>query len=382
MSNYSSILTALHRWVGLALALVLLVVSVTGVLLLGRGPYYRWQHPAFARPITDADRANVPAVLERIEQRFGTAVRTIKVPQPGMHVFQVWLADGSEAFVDARTGALVDRWRPADRLPALLFDLHAHLMAGHGGEIVNGVVAVLGMLFLVLGGALVWWPRRKAMRVRAVWPRAWTPGALLRSHAAVGVVTGVPLAIFLVTGAGIALSTFVTPALTRSLDAAPPPAVPARVPAVGDVRVSWRVVLASIERAFPRFDAAGDANTAHLVFLAPPRAPDAPLVARVRLPGEWHPNGRSTVAIDPYTGRVLQAVDARALGLGTRIGHLLYPIHAARIGGSTSWLLVAAAVLAGAGLAVLSITGVVTWVQRLAPSRVTRVTKAARTARG
>ena len=31
-----------------------------------------------------------------------------------------WLADGSEAFVDARTGALIDRWRPTDRLPQAL----------------------------------------------------------------------------------------------------------------------------------------------------------------------------------------------------------------------------------------------------------------------
>jgi uncharacterized iron-regulated membrane protein len=370
-----ALLTTLHRWAGLALALVLLVVATSGVLLLARAPWYRWQHPSFARPVTAADRAAVPAILGRIEARFGDQVRTIKVPQPGMHVFQLWLADGSEAFVDARTGALVDRWQPTDRFPALVFDLHAHLMAGHRGELVNGAIAVLGSVFLVLGGLLVWWPRRKAMRLRALWPRTWAPGPLLRSHAAMGVITAAPLLLFLLTGAGLALGELVLPALSRALDATPPPTSPSRV-AIGSTRAPWRDVLASIDEAFP---AAPDvqADAPQLVFLSPGRHATAPVVARVRLPGEWHPNGRSTVAVDPYSGRVLQAVDARVQGAGTRLGHLLYPIHAARIGGSMSWLLVALAAVAGSGLAILSVSGVVTWLQRNVQGRVTRVAQAA-----
>ena len=69
-------LTALHRWVGLALALVLLVVALSGVLLLAKGPYYRWQYPSFGQPIAAQDRAGWPAVLEAITRRFGDEVRT------------------------------------------------------------------------------------------------------------------------------------------------------------------------------------------------------------------------------------------------------------------------------------------------------------------
>lgn len=358
-----ALLTTLHRWVGLALAAVLLVVSVSGVLLLARAPYYRWRHPSFAAPLSQADAAARPLVLARIAETFGSQVRTIKVPQPGMRVFQVWLADGSEAFVDAQSATVIDRWRPTDRLPALLFDLHAHLMAGHRGEIVNGLVAVLGVAFLVLGGLLVWWPRRATMRVRAVWPRSWAPGPLLRSHAATGVITALPLLLFLLTGAGLALAEIVLPALSRALDAGPAPAAPPHVSADGRARVPWQVVLTSIDGAFAA-QAPGSSSAQHLVFIAPPPSASAPIVARVRLPGEWHPNGRSTVAVDPYTGQVLQAVDARTLGLGTRLGHLLYPLHAARIGGAASWPLVALAIAATIGLCVLSLSGLVTWWQR------------------
>lgn len=357
-------LTALHRWVGLALALVLLVVALSGVLLLAKGPYYRWQYPSFGQPIAAQDRAGWPAMLEAITRRFGDDVRTIKVPQPGMHVFQVWLADGSEAFVDARAGTLLDRWHPTDRLPALLFDLHVHLMAGERGELINGAIALLTIAFLVIGGGLIWWPRRASMPLRAVWPRSWAPGALLRSHAAVGVVTAGPLLVFLLTGAGMAFSASVMPMLSRLLDAAPPTVVRPQVASDGRGHVPWAVALARLEQAMAALDTPPRDGEAQLVFITPPRVSGTAMVARVRLPGEWHPNGRSIVVLHPHTGDILQTMDARREGAGTRLGHALYPIHAARIGSGPSWLLVALAILAGLGLAVLSGSGLVTWVQR------------------
>lgn len=64
----------------------------------------------------------------------------------------------------------------------------------------------------------------------------------------------------------------------------------------------------------------------------------------------------------------MQVIDARAQGAGIRLGHASYPVHAARIGARASYALTALALLAGVGLAALSVTGVVT-AQRLARSR-------------
>ena len=357
------LLTRIHRWVGLALAAVLLAVSVTGGLLLLRGPWDRWQYPELARPITTADAAGFAEVLDRIHADFGDTVRNVKLPQPGRHVFQVWLADGSEALVNARTGDTIDRWRPTQRLAPLLFDLHAHLMAGERGEWVNGLVACLTVLFLALGGLLVWWPRRPAMPLRAVWPRSWSAGSLLRSHAAVGALTVAPLLLFTVTGVGLTWSGWVTPGLSRMFDRTHAPPAP-RIALWTGPRASSAALLAAIDAAFATEVDEARGRRPQLVFLIPARMPTAPTVARVRLPGEWHPNGRSLVYLHPQSGRVIGTVDARRQGLGTRIGYALYPLHAARLGGGTSWPLVAAAVLASVGLAVLSVTGVVTWVRR------------------
>lgn len=357
------LLIRLHRWVGLALTAVLIPVAVSGGLLLLRGPWDRWQYPTLARPITGADVDLFPTVLDTVHATYGAGIRSIKLPQPGRHAFQVWLADGSEALVDARTGTTIDRWHPGDRVAPLLFDLHAHLMAGGRGEVVNGVVAALSTVFLGVGGLLVWWPRRAAMPLRAVWPRTWSPGALLRSHAAVGALTAAPILLFLVTGLGLAWSAWLTPSLSRALDRTPAPQAPVVADWTGPPAASARV-LAAIDAAFAAEHATPGGPGPQLVFLIPGRTPSSPLVARVRLPGEWHPNGRSLVYVHPGTAAVLGTVDARRQGLGTRLGYALYPLHAARVGANTSWLLVGAALLASLALVVLGMTGVWTWVRR------------------
>lgn len=358
-----ALLIRLHRWVGLALAVVLLVVAVSGGLLLLRGPWERWQYAALARPITTADATAFAGALDRIHDTFGDAVRNVKLPQPGRHVFQVWLADGSEAFVDPRSGETIDRWRASERWAPLLFDLHAHLMAGERGEFLNGLVALLTVAFLAIGGVLVWWPRRAAMPIRALWPRTWSPAALLRSHAAVGAVTVAPLLLFMATGLGLAWAAWVMPALSRTFDGRPAPAAPRVAPWVGEPAASAHL-LAAVDAAFASEVDRESGARPQLVFLIPARAPGAATVARVRLPGEWHPNGRSLVYLHPQSGAVLGTVDARRQGAGTRLGYAIYPLHAARLGGSLSPLLVTAATVASLGLIVLSVTGVITWARR------------------
>lgn len=358
-----NLLILVHRWVGLALALVLLVLAATGVLLLAKGPYHRAAYPALAEPLTPDDVAGYGEVLSRIHARFPDA-RTVKLPQPGVNAFQVWRADDREAFVHAQTGVVIDEWHWSERVPAFVFELHAHLLGGTVGLWVNGLVACLTMLVLVLGGLVVWWPRRRAVSLtRLGWSR-WTPGELVQSHTAVGVLSCVPILVFAATGLAIAWSSWVMPTLSAWLDApraeAPAP-LPAMVPTTWPLPPArWQAILEAAQRAVP---------DGRLVFVM--GGPEASGVTfRVRMPGEWHPNGRSLVVADPDAATIVRVVDARAQGLGTRLGYAMYPIHAARVGAGLSWLLVAGAVLAGAGLGWLGVTGVAAWWQRRRGRRV------------
>jgi uncharacterized iron-regulated membrane protein len=98
----------------------------------------------------------------------------------------------------------------------------------------------------------------------------------------------------------------------------------------------------------------------------PGNGTNAVLTFRKSLPGEWHPNGRSYVLVNPYTAGVEQTIDARAQGAGTRAMHAMYPLHAAKVG---RWLLIPLASLAAAALAWLAISGGWSYLGRLRASR-------------
>jgi uncharacterized iron-regulated membrane protein len=314
-----------HRWIGLGLAAIVLVVAASGGLLLFRDPYYRAVYPSLNAPITPDLVIPHADVLTAIESRWRTEhVRLVKFPRAGMNAFQVWLDDGTEAFVNPQDGTVIDRWHWFDRLPAFLFELHAHLLAEPSGTWINGLAA-LCLVFMALTGLLLWWPaRRGRFRLGGVIPRRVSPGDLLRSHAAVGAIAALPIVLFAGTGAAIVFYEPTARAMSRLLDARPPQEPNARVlPRKASVR-PWTTILSALDGALP------DGQT---VFYYPGTPDNARLMFRKRLEGEWHPNGRSYIVIDPYTADVVQAIDARAQGVGTRIMHAIYPVHAAKVGG-------------------------------------------------
>jgi len=318
-------LRVLHRWLGLLLAAIVCAVAASGGLLLLRDPYYRVVYPPLNNPITAATAGGRAEILAQIESRWRTdGIRLVKFPRPGVNAFQVWLGDGTEAFVDPQTGAVIDRWHWSDRLPAFLFELHAHLLAEPNGTVVNGVVALF-VVFMGLTGVVLWWPgRRGAFRLRGAIPRRTTPGELLRSHAAIGALGLLPILVFAGTGAAIVFYEPTSRVMSTLLDS--------RAPEEPSVRVSprdvpgrpWPEILAALDGTFPEGET---------VFYYPGTSTNARLMFRKRLPGEWHPNGRSYVLIDPHTAGVVQAIDARRQGAGTRIMHAIYPVHAAKVGG-------------------------------------------------
>lgn len=330
---------AVHRWIGIALAIPIAAVALSGGLLLFKEPYYRFRYPVLAEPRGASPEASPAAVLQRIERRFSTpGVRVVKFPRDGFNAFHVSLADRSEALVHPSTGAQIARWSPSSSVPAFLFDLHAHLLAGATGERVNGYLALV-LSFLALTGFVVWLPgRRAAFRLRHAIPRSAAPGPVWRAHAASGVVLLVPVLLFAVTGAGLVFYEQASAAMAGMFDRTPPQLPDARVVASERERRSWTEVLGAVRSAVPL--------SGPLMYY-PGSTANPVLTFRTRLNGEWHPNGRSYVLVDPYTATVVQVIDAREQGAGTRIMHALYPIHAATIGGPG---LVSLAALASAGL--------------------------------
>jgi uncharacterized iron-regulated membrane protein len=353
-----SLLRLIHRWIGLVLALVIFAVAASGGLLILRDPYFRFVYPSVAAPITAEQHAVRPEILTAIESRWRhEGVQLVKFPQPGVNAYLVWLRDGTQAFVDPQTGDVIDHWRWYERLPACLFDLHAHLFAERPGTVVNGVAALF-VLFMALTGLVLWWPgRRSAFRLRGAVPRRAAPADVLRSHAAVGTLAIVPILVFVATGAVMAFYQPTARVMSRLLDGRAPMEADARVPPQARAAIPWSSLLPVLDRTF------ADGQT---IYYYPGTSDNARLMFRKRLPGEWHPNGRSYIVLDPYTAQVVQAIDARAQGAGTRFMNTIYPVHAATVGGLA---MDAAGAVAALALAWLAAGGVWSYVGRRATAR-------------
>src|SRR5690606_11412492 len=160
-------------------------------------------------------------------------------------------------------------------------------------------------------------PAWRATRLR-IWPRSTRRGDLVSSHRNLGLITAVPILIFCLTGAGMVFN-----GQTRALLApgAPEPAPP---PVVGTGDIAWPAALAAAQARFP---------DATLRMASWPAAPGTPASSRLKQASEWHPNGRTTVLIDPATSGVARATDAQTLTTGERAIHAIYPLHAGSIGG-------------------------------------------------
>ena len=339
-------LRIVHRWIGIVLAIPILLVCISGGLLLGRDAYYRWRWPEVNAAAGHAGIESHAAALSAIDARFGgVGVRTVKFPRQGINAFHVYLADGSEAFVHPETGDVIGRWRPADDPGAFLFDLHANLLIAGSGRTLNGYLALV-LVFLGVTGLALWLPRRATtFRLRHALPRGTGGAEMLKAHAATGAWVGLPLLVFAATGAGLVFYEPIGRVVGSVFDRQPSTAPSATVARREAAHASWSDILAAAQSAFPETGPS---------MCYPGTGKNAVITFRMRLHGETHPNGRSYVLVDPYTAQVVQTIDARRQGSGTRAMYALYPIHAAKLGGPV-WVTVAA--VTGIASAWLALSG-------------------------
>lgn len=340
-----------HLWAGLALCILLFVLAVTGSALVYKEAYWRLVYPELRAPASRLGAADHAAAIAAADAHFGDELRSVKMPEPGVGAYHLYLRDG-EAFLSADDHRVLDRWRPWERPMGLLFDVHAHLMAGEGGERVGGVAALLGV-FMLVTGVVLWWPTRRRFTVANVVPRGLSRGSLLPWHRDLGVVATPILLVLLLTGGGIVFYGAAGVVLNGLFGDRPPPAEPLP-PAHGEPAAASAdsAVVARVQEAFPG---------ARLVFYYPPREPGAMHRFRLKQGCELHPNGRSYAFADG-SGRLVQRTDACGLPPGERGRHAIYPLHAGKAGSRAHKL---ATFLGGIALAAISLSGALSYLKKL-----------------
>lgn len=353
-------LRLLHRWAGGLVGLVLALLGLSGALLAHEDLYLRLTTPHAAdAQVTDPARiaATAGALFAASDRPRSIVLATDEL---GLHKLNY--GDGAGAYA-SQGGEMVARWSSTWARPELwLFDFHHHLFFGDAGEMVAGIIALAGLLF-VITGVILWWPARRLFALR-LWPENLSRKAVVRQHRDLGFVLAPVLFVSLLTGAMMTLdkveeailSPFTPPAVLKA--AAEPPKAKGG-PLSPDF--DWTAAIGVAKARFP---------DAELRSLALPAKPGALVTLRLRQPAEWLPNGRTMLWFDPADGRLVEVRDPLAQPVGVRLALSEYPIHAGKVGGLAYRLVITAS-----GLALFTLGSFAVWTFWANPKAQTRKRK-------
>lgn len=384
-----------HRWLALSVGWLLAAVALMGALLVVARPLDQHLHPELFLARSGSGPAAAAVALEPLRQRllgeFGphTALGFRLPRQPGQ-TLAVTVRAGwrGTVYLDPHTGLEQGRRSDADGVLNTLFKLHSSLGLDDTGKAILATIA-LAYLAMLATGAVLWWPRRWGAAL-SVELRKGTLRSLFDLHRSGGAVLGLLIAVSVTSGAYmawrplngvvswlagatpvqppklpkvVALPTLPTlPILPESPGLAslphPPesagsaPGNPAAVP-LADLDT----LLAQARRALPGM---------MLTLANLPAKADRPVRVRFLAADDPHPNGLSSVWLDPRSGAVLAVNRWDSLDPGARVVAIVYPLHTGELGGP---LLEAMVALNGLGLAGLGVSGLWLWWRRRRQAR-------------
>lgn len=361
MTRVRHLILQVHLWLGLTVGLLLALAGVTGTVLM-----YDEEIDAALNPeLLRSAPADVRVPFQQVYAAVATSypddpISYVRMPRAAHETYEFTTAGAEplEIFADPYTGAVLGARGVTEGFTNALWHLHVYLLSGENGERVMGVVGVLALL-IVLTGLIVWLPRAarwwRGLIVR--WPSNWKR-VNFDLHRAGGIWSAAFLAVTAFTGAALIFhDAFLAAAngITRSSPVAAPPAVTAQPEAAW---LPLDTLLANAHRALPG---------GTITYVTFPSTPDAPLSARLHFAEALHPNGRSFVHLDPWTGAPVAVESALRAPAGTRALNLLYPLHIGSFGGFAVRLLYA---LFGLTPLALLVTGTLMWWNRTqAPKR-------------
>lgn len=353
----------LHRWIGLTAGLLCVVLAVTGAVLAMRPQAEPVIYPQYRAPASClAPAASLDAMLASARRAHAGEASYIRFSPGSDESARVRFRDAETVFVDPCSGSVLGTqnrygglFGTFEQLHTLAFEegLSAKLFGTSLHKLVSGSAAIV-LIFLALGGLYLWWPRRwSAWRAGIRFNPRLTGRAFARNlHTTVGLYTGLIVLVSALTGLPIA---FEWPkAVLRTVAGSGPTeaVVKSHPPAPGAPRASLDSIWHRIQAENPRVGSA---------LIAVARRPEDPVTAYTVDRDAPHPEARTYIWFDAYTGDKLQARPWAQIGAGMRLYYWGLALHTGHVGGLPVQLLLLAGAL---GVPVLAYTGVASWMRK------------------
>lgn len=313
-------LRRLHRLLGMSLGIWFAISALTGSILVFGHNIEAWLYPQLWRVQTSGS-PEVDKALAAVREQFPTAeLVRLYMPQSDNESMRVHIISDQliEVFVDPYSAKLLGSRGETSGLVGWLRTLHVNLFGGETGELVVGVAAITVTSLLVCGLLLAFRSHSYRSAVSIKHETRARAAHWFRLHRMLGIVTIPVVLISVITGIMLVFHQATEKLFLTVLGGPHKLPQPQVVVPIDTSPMPVAQQLASAQSALPE---------ARLVTYSFPLAPNAPAMVRLAFAENPHPNGRSFVAIDPYTSRVLQVHDWRLAGLGIRAADYKYPLH-------------------------------------------------------
>lgn len=336
----------IHAWGGAALALLLLLVSISGSILV-------WKNEFVEMALVEGDVAfeatpqALATIADKVQAQFDSDdIFQIQFPTREFPLAKLTLADDQYAYLDT-DGNIVAEWVLNERWEEWLYDLHHRLLLGNTGLTIVGFAAMT-MILLLIAGLVAFWPTRRGFG-QGFWPKTTARSSLQAAHRNIGIVEALPFLLTLVTGAVLAfpeqsLKILLEPFRDEnySLDFAE------HLDTVtGPDTGAW---LPAMERALATFPGSR-IRTAQV-----PGSYSPYRVIGLQQPGTLNPVGMSKVYIESTEGYMDIRIDDQAQHISERVYNLAYPLHTGRFDNLLYKIL-----LTLSGIAVASLSALGLW---------------------
>ncbi|MEH2082239.1 MAG: PepSY-associated TM helix domain-containing protein [Nostoc sp.] len=349
----------LHRYIGLAVGLIAIIVGLTGTLLVFHSEISSFDQQHRIGTITpQGEPLPIEVVLNTVKKTYAdqpdAPVQRIYLPskpnEPMNVILKTKQNEWTENYINPYTGAIIgNNLKPSfiQKSFEILYPLHYALLGGDLGYKFVGIIGLL-MSFMSITGIILWpgW-RRLISGIKIKW-NAHPKRVNFDVHKVAGVITAVFLIFAFFTGFCWSFSEFVNPAI-YALTFSKQQTDPVSVPIAGKSPLRLTQQLKTAQAALP---------TGELRRIYFPTKPEEALNVAFKLPQETEDYGQSSVYLDQYSGKVLRVNSSLKLSLGDRILNSFTPLHY-----GTFWGLPSRIFYLFVGLAplVLSVTGFVMW---------------------
>jgi uncharacterized iron-regulated membrane protein len=346
------VMLTIHLWAGLAAAVFLFALGVSGSLVAFENEIDRALNPKLTWIQPGTARLSLAQMTTKLEHAYpGYKVAGVEFAQRDDVAWGAGLSakttqDGLSLAFSPYTGAILGNDAERNDFTGKVHQFHLRLLAGKTGANVVTSVAVL-LLGQAISGLVLWWPKKI---VTVNWRRPFR-SMNLELHQALGLYTSALLLVFSMTALIIHWDSETQTLVNRVTGSAGVPPFPRSRPL-------------EARQAPPDFDA--------ILAVAQNAEPDArptfiqmdgdPVRIAMKGPGDHTPAGRTNLFIDAYTRNIVWMIDWRTAPLSFRVVKLWNrEIHTGDIGGLPTRILACAISLS---LPVLAVTGPLIWWQR------------------